>query len=162
MSQMEILTDHYLSHMGWCLCLHFLSQWKEGCILLRNKFLTWRWRWRLRFPQQCHMTVWPWASHFSSGHFGVLICNTEKALFHIFQGCRECCEWQLSLLSGNALVQSQPFPWVTWTQWLVHNSIPSPWKKSHLKLDNPSFRVSYEATWGFLSLPKPFCCRYWS
>lgn len=110
MSQMEILTDHYLSHMGWCLCLHFLSQWKEGCILLRNKFLTWRWRWRLRFPQQCHMTVWPWASHFSSGHFGVLICNTEKALFHIFQGCRECCEWQLSLLSEERSCPVTAFP----------------------------------------------------
>lgn len=34
----------------------------------------------------------PWASHFSSGHFGGLICKpTEKALFHIFWGCRECC-----------------------------------------------------------------------
>ena len=42
----------------------------------------------------------PWASHLSSGHFGVLICKpTEKALFHIFWGCRVSVEWQLSLLS---------------------------------------------------------------
>lgn len=128
MPQMEILTDGYLSHMGWCLCLHFPSQWKEGCILLRNKFLTWRWRWRLRFPQQCHMTVWPWASYFLRA-LGVLICNTEKALFH-FPGLYGVLWVTAHFSLRNTLVQSQPFPWA-WTQWLAHNSIPSLWEKSH-------------------------------